>query len=107
MNFYKEEIENILKKLKTTELGLTTSDAKERIARYGKNELPKKKSDGIIKIFLRQLKDPIVLILIITIIFSFLVGEVLDAFAVIFIVLIDFNLLTIKPPLPNQKKIYL
>ena len=96
MNFYKEEIENILKKLKTTELGLTTSDAKERIVRYGKNELPKKKSDGIIKIFLRQLKDPIVLILIITIIFSFLVGEVLDAFAVIFIVLIDLVMGTIQ-----------
>ena len=96
MNFYKEEIKDIFKKLKTSESGLTTNEVKERITRYGKNELPKKKSDGIVKIFLRQTTDPIVIILIITIIFSFIVGEILDAFAVIFIVLVDLFMGTIQ-----------
>ena len=96
MNFYKEDIQNVLKKLKTNEFGLTTSEAKERLLRYGKNELPKKKSDGVVKIFLRQLKDPIVIILIITIIFSFIIRENLDAFAVTFIVLIDLVMGTIQ-----------
>ena len=84
MNFYQENIEDVLKKLKTNHNGLSSKEAKERLMRYGKNELPKKKVDGIFKIFFRQLKDPIVIILITTIIFSFVVGEIIDAFAVIF-----------------------
>ena len=84
MNFYQEEINDVLDNLKTSREGLSQLEAKERLKRYGKNELPKKKTDGILTIFLRQLKDPIVIILITTIIFSFVVGEIIDAFAVIF-----------------------
>jgi len=96
MNYYQEEIEDILKKLNTKKEGLTKEEVKTRLNRYGKNELPKKKQDGVIKIFLRQILDPIVIILIVTIIFSFAIGELLDAFAVTFIVLLDLLLGTIQ-----------
>lgn len=96
MNYYRENVEEVLKKLKTSKMGLTSKEANERLIRYGKNELPKKKNDNIITIFLRQMKDPIVIILIITIIFSFILGEIYDALAVIFIVLIDLVMGTIQ-----------
>ena len=70
MNFYQEEIEKIFENLKTSETGLSEKEAKERLLRYGKNELPKKKADSIFKIFFTQILDPIVLLLIVTIIFS-------------------------------------
>ena len=57
MNFYQEEINDVLDNLKTSIEGLSQLEAKERLKRYGKNELPKKKTDGILTIFLRQLKD--------------------------------------------------
>lgn len=96
MNFYQEEIEKIFENLKTSETGLSEKEAKERLLRYGKNELPKKKADSIFKIFFTQILDPIVLLLIVTIIFSFIIGEIYDAIVVIFIVLVDLLMGTIQ-----------
>lgn len=69
--------------------GLTSLEAKERIIKYGKNELPKKKKDGFFKLLLKGLLDPIVIVLIITIAFSFVINEKVDAFTIIFIMLVD------------------
>ena len=96
MNFYQETIEKIFENLKTTKNGLTETEAKERLLRYGKNELPKKKADSIFKIFFTQIFDPIVLLLITTIVFSFIIGEIYDAMVVVFIVLVDLIMGTIQ-----------
>ena len=69
--------------------GLTSLEAKERIIKYGKNELPKKKKDGFFKLLLKGLLDPIVIVLIITIVFSFVINEKVDAFTILFIMLVD------------------
>ena len=87
--FYNKEIRKIEEELKTSIDGLTSKEAKERLKIYGKNTLPKKKKDSVFKIFFNELKDPIVLLLIVAIIASLVVGEVIDAIAIIFIVLID------------------
>ena len=82
----KEEIMNILK---SDISGLDINEVSKRINKYGKNELPKKKRDSFFQILLRQFLDPIVILLAITVIFSFMIGEVIDACAIIFIILID------------------
>ena len=87
--WYKEKIEDIFLHFKSNEDGLNDKDVKEKQIEYGYNELPKGKKDTVLTIFLRELKDPIVMILIITILFSFLIGESVDAIAIIFIVLVD------------------
>jgi len=87
--FYNKDISEIEKELNTNIDGLTEKEAKKRIEKYGKNILPKKKKDSILKIFFNELKDPIVLLLIVAIIASLIAGEVIDAFAIVFIVLID------------------
>ena len=76
--------------------GLSEQVAKERLREYGKNELPKKKRDSVFKIFFRQMMDPIVLLLVITVVFSFIVDEIIDALAIIFIILIDLVMGTIQ-----------
>ena len=88
-NWYSKEVEDIYKILKIDDKGLTIEEANKRLEKYGRNELPKQKKDSIIKIFLSEFKDPIVLLLIVAIIASFAVGEVIDAIAIIFIVLVD------------------
>lgn len=95
MNYYLDK-EEVLKKLKTSINGLSSKEVLERQKRYGKNVLPKKKQDGIFKIFLRQIIDPIILILLVTIIFSFVTREYFDMFAIILIVLIDLIMGTIQ-----------
>ena len=87
--YYSMTIEELKTKLKTNENGLSNAEAKRRISRYGLNELPKKKRDSILKIFINELIDPIIMLLIVAIIASLIVGEVVDALAITFIILID------------------
>ena len=87
--YYSMTIDEILKKFQVDEKGLTTNEINKRREKYGLNELPKKKKDSIFKIFFSELLDPIVLLLLVAIISSLFVGEVIDAFAIFIIVLID------------------
>ena len=50
-NFCFEEKEQTLKKLKTSKEGLASAEAAARLETYGKNELDKGKSAGIVKLF--------------------------------------------------------
>ncbi len=79
----------VINDLKSDYNGLSTIEAKERITKYGKNELPKKKSDGFFKLLIKGLFDPIIIVLIITIVFSFVINEKIDAYAILFIMLVD------------------
>ena len=87
--YYNKDIETIKKELKLNNEGLTTSQVQERLNKYGKNKLPKKKKESIIEIFFSEFKDPIVLLLLFTVFASFLANEIIDGFAILFIILID------------------
>lgn len=82
-------IEEVVKQLQTTKMGLTSTEAKARLKQYGKNELPRHHHDHFLRILARQFTDPIVILLVITVIFSFMIGEIIDAWAIIFIIVID------------------
>jgi len=86
---YNKEIKEIEKYLSTGDNGLRMKNVIESQKLYGKNELPKKKKDSILKIFLSEFKDPIIILLLIAIISSLIVGEIIDAVAIIFIVMVD------------------
>lgn len=88
-NYYEKDVKDIETELKTSNSGLSSTEASARWRKYGPNILPKKKKDSIVKIFLREFIDPIVLLLIVAIIVSFVVGEMIDAFAIMLIVLVD------------------
>ena len=77
--FYNKDIEKIIIDLETSKDGLKSSEAKKRLEKYGKNELPKKKSDSVLKIFLSEFKDPIVMLLLVAIIASLFAHEYIDA----------------------------
>lgn len=87
--YYNKEINEIKKILNTDDNGLTQSEVLNRQKKYGKNILPKKKKDSILKIFFSEFKDPMVLLLLVAIIISFASKEIVDALAILFIVLID------------------
>ena len=88
-HWYQMTRDELFTKLKTDENGLTHKEANQRLEKYGKNQLPKKKKDSVLKIFLSEFKDPIIILLLFAIIASFVVGEVIDALAILFIILID------------------
>ena len=94
--WYLKDSKEVIKALNSNINGLSSKEAKKRQKQYGLNVLPKKKSDSIFKILFRQLTDPIVLLLVITVVFSFIIGEIVDACAIIFIILVDLILGTFQ-----------
>ncbi len=100
--YYASKTEALLTEFSTSINGLTSSEAAKRLARDGKNELPKKKKDSILKIFFTELMDPIVLLLIVAIFASLMVGETIDALAITFIVTIDLIMGTIQENKANN-----
>ena len=87
--YYNEEIEEVIKKTESSDKGLTIKEVTKKTAKYGKNVFPSKKRDSIAKLFMKELLSPIELILVFTVIVSFIVGETVDALVILFIILLD------------------
>lgn len=87
--WYKLSEDETIKELDSSITGLNNEEAIRRLAEFGLNQLPKKKSDSILKIFISVFNDPIIFMLLAAIIFSFIAGEVVDAIAIILIILLD------------------
>lgn len=100
--YYTMNNEELYKTLKSSENGLTCVEAQKRLKYFGYNELPKKKPDSIFKIFISELLDPIVILLIIAIIASLIVGEVIDALAIFLIITVDLIIGTIQEKKANN-----
>ena len=102
MNYYRQEIGEVLKNIESTNEGLTNKEAAIRLEKDGPNMLPTTKRKSILKIIFEELTDPIVLLLIVAIIASFIVNEPVDAIAIIFIVLIDLVMGTYQENKANK-----
>ncbi len=90
------EKEKILKEYGSSLSGLKEDEVKRRLKKYGYNELPKDKKKSKVQIFISSLNDPIIYVLVVAAILSFIVGETIDAFAIIFIILVDAIVSTIQ-----------
>lgn len=94
--WYLKNKEDIYKELNSNEKGLSTKQINDNLIKYGKNELPKKKKENVFQILLRQTIDPMIVLLIITVIFSLIIKEYTDAITIIFIIIIDLILGTFQ-----------
>lgn len=92
----------ILEDFKTSMDGLTTKEAAKRLEKYGYNELPKEEIKPLYKVFLGSFKDPIIYVLIVCAILSFIVGETLDGLAILFIIMVDAIVSTIQEYKANK-----
>ena len=88
-NWYLLSKEETIEKTNSNIEGLTKKEANYRLNKNGKNELPKSKQKTFLDVFISQFKNPIVYILLITMILSFIVGEYIDGLFILFVILID------------------
>jgi len=70
-------------------VGLTDEDAQARSAKYGKNRLEGGKEKSILQMALEQLKDFLVIILVIAAVVSMFLGEMLEGIIIIAIVILN------------------
>ena len=65
MKYYLKSIEETINDAGTTEGGLTSGEASERLEKNGRNKLAEAKKDSLFKRFMMQLADPMIIILIV------------------------------------------
>lgn len=70
MKEYLSSLEEVLKEQNSSQEGLSTGEAQERLSKYGKNELEKGKKTSLLQRFLKELADPMIIILIVAAIIS-------------------------------------
>ena len=86
---YSKNIDEVFEELDSNSEGLSSEEASRRLQENGRNILPSKKRDSIVKIFFSELVSPIEIILILTVVVSFAIGETIDACVIAFIILVD------------------
>ncbi len=89
MNWYQLEIQQIFEKLKTTERGLTTDEARERLLKFGPNRLAAEGKISRLQILLHQFKSPLIYILLIAAVVTFFLEEYKDTGVITAVVLLN------------------
>lgn len=94
MKFYLEEAEQVMKDLDAVPEGLTSDEASNRLQKYGKNELAKPKGKSLLRRFLEQLSDPMIIILLVAAVVSGITAayaneSFADVFIILFVVVIN------------------
>ncbi len=88
-SFHALSVEDVLARLNSGRNGLSTAEAEARLAKYGRNELPKEKPPSSLSVFLKQFRSTLTYILFAATAISAYVGEYNDALGIIIAVLID------------------
>ncbi|MEK7209001.1 MAG: HAD-IC family P-type ATPase [Patescibacteria group bacterium] len=85
-----------IEELRSSERGLSNTEATLRLKQYGQNKLPEEKVDSIFTIFLRQFQSPLIYILVAASVVVFVIGEVVDGSIILAVLLFNAIVGTIQ-----------
>ncbi len=83
------ETEAVFEKTGSSKVGLGIIESKKRLEKYGFNALQISTSETIPRILLRQLKNPIVYVLLLSTLLAFFLGKVTDGLVVLSVVILN------------------
>ncbi len=89
MYWHRLSITEVFELLSTSELGLSTSAAEEKLLQIGPNELEEGKKKSIAVMLLAQFKDVMILVLLAAAIVSGIIGDVTDTIVILVIVILN------------------
>ena len=89
MNYHSLSIKEIFQELKTSEKGLTNKETSQRLRKYGFNEISKKREKSLVFLFLKQFHNPILYILFVAMVISFVFNHFIDAYVILAVLLIN------------------
>ena len=92
-NFTKEQV---ISKFNSTYDGLSEKEAKHRLIKDGKNIINKDKKNNVVKIFVTQLINPLVIVLLASFVLSLILKEYSDAIIILAVVLLNAILSSIQ-----------
>lgn len=88
--------EELLKELSSDSGGITTKEAEKRIAEYGENKLLEEEKKSVLRVFLGQFCDLLVIILIIAAVISMFSGNVESTVVIIAVIVLNAVLGTVQ-----------
>lgn len=88
-NSHAISLEDLYYLLKTSEGGLTTEVANERLAKFGKNQIEEKGKINILSLLLNQFKSLLVAILLAAALISYLTDHLADAVVILLVIIIN------------------
>ncbi|AJY61241.1 ATPase [Lactobacillus helveticus] len=94
--YYLQTKAKVLEELKTSSGGLSSQQAKDNLAKYGKNALIEGKKKTTLQVFLEQFKDLMVIILIIAAVISAFTGELESTLVIIAVLILNAILGTVQ-----------
>jgi len=89
MKHYFEEIETVLKSQESSKNGIDSSQAQERLEKFGPNKLDEGKKKSVFVKFLEQLKDPMIIVLLAAAVISGLAHEIVDSIIILVVVVLN------------------
>ena len=89
VNYYNLSISDSIKSIDTSQKGLSEEEARNRLEKYGINELKQREKISPFQILIRQFTSSIVFILLAALVISLLIGEKLDAIVISTIVVLN------------------
>jgi Ca2+-transporting ATPase len=90
MDVYSKSVADLEKHFKTSvSAGLSSEEARELLARYGFNVLPKKAPPTVARLLLAQLLNPLMFVLLFAALGSIFIGDVNDALVIMIAVVIN------------------
>ena len=88
-NWYQLENDAVLEKLQASPDGLSTSEVQARLTKYGSNELVEREGRKPLEIIIEQLREPLVIILILAAFVSLVLGEIPEVVVILTIVILN------------------
>ncbi|HSQ01816.1 MAG TPA: calcium-translocating P-type ATPase, PMCA-type [Methanobacterium sp.] len=89
MKWQNKSTDDTLKIIKSNYNGLTSEEVQKRLAEYGKNELVEEAKPGLVRKFLRQFKDFLIILLIVAAVAAALIGDTIDAAVILIVVILN------------------
>ena len=88
-SFHSQPVEKVLQRLSSEINGLSHEEAKSRLRQFGINEIPEKKGQHPVIIFLKQFHSILIYILLIAAVISFFSGHLIDVYVITGVIFIN------------------
>ena len=89
MNWYQLEIEEVFRNLISSHEGLSDTEAANRLSKYGPNKLAEQEQISKLRILIHQFTSPLIYILLIASLVTFLLAEYIDMSVILTVVVLN------------------
>ncbi|WP_125546030.1 cation-translocating P-type ATPase [Levilactobacillus lindianensis] len=86
---YQESKDTLYQRLQTSDQGLSSATASERLATNGHNALNQQKTSSLLQKFIAQFRDFMIIVLLVAALIAGLTGEVVDAVIILIVVVLN------------------